>query len=146
MTNRTAADLTATGDSLPKRAGHATITLTRGVDSWSVQTFQGPTHIEAWSYTYPTRDEARTAANHTRDAYLTYDTEQGIATARNALCIQRTQVEARLARSRDPQARAAYTATIEALDAQIAALTTLVDAANLPRLVADVTAFLADAA
>jgi hypothetical protein len=131
------------GESRTHKAGNAAITISRGVDCYSITVQQGVARVDEWCGTYPTETEMRDAYLHTYRAFYAHGTAQGIEARRNQLACERQQTQTRLDRSRNPEARAAYAATIAALDTEMDALRDLHTIRRTPDLITHVTAFLA---
>lgn len=124
----------AIGQTISHRAGNAVITLTRTVQTWTVDTYQGPTRLDAWCYAYPSEAEARAAARHTALAFTAHGTDVAIAARRTDLTFE---VRDLLHRRRPVRARLA------AVEAEIDGLATLADLAQLQQLARDLAAFAA---
>src|SRR5689334_14965159 len=94
-------------------AGHARIDVIRAVGGWTVKAWQGSEDVAGWTCPYTSKRDAWEAFKHTAAVFEIYKTAQAIANRRNALAIERSPIATRLDRSRDPQARAAYTKQLD---------------------------------
>ncbi len=112
------------------------IDIVKAVGGYTVIVFAGTATVDGWVDSYQAFDTARNAANHARQAFRTHGTAEAINRRRNQLAIQRAPLADRLDRSRDPQARHAYTTQIEAIDTELATLEDLSTKRNRAQLVA----------
>ncbi len=98
------------------------IDIVKAVGGWTVIVWAGTTKVDGWVDSYEAWDTARNAADHARCAFRAHGTAEAIDRRRNQLAIQRAPLADRLDRSRNADARRAYTAQIEAIDTELAAL------------------------
>lgn len=124
------------GESRSREAGHVIITLTAGVDGYSVLTMAGPTRLDRWSGTFATYTQARDAAEHTRLAFKAHGNEPAIDRRRDQISFDLNVETRRPARQQDRT-------RIAEIEAELDGLRDLHTLRLEGHLVADVTAFLA---
>lgn len=126
-----------------RRAGAVLIQIVKALGGFSVLTWAGPDMVTGWCDGYTTWDEARAAANHTRDAYRLHKTTTRIEARRQHLIAERDDLLRR--HDRNPGNRT-YPQLVAGIDRELDTLEDLSTRALAPRFVADVTRFLSTAA
>jgi hypothetical protein len=129
-----------------RTAGAVVIQIVKAVDGFTVLTWAGSNMVDGWCQSYGTLTEAKVEANRARDAYRTHKRTAVIDTRRQQLIADRDQAERRHQRSHTTETRAAYRASLAEIDRELDALEDLATRALAPRLVADITRYLTNAA